>query len=180
MDCKEIEVKFIINKKIKNNILKVLAEITKDYNISHLTDTYYIPYYKEFEQGGKTIECLRIREVNSKSYLSYKKIHYEANPIYCDEYESLIENKAQIENILLALGFTKQMIIDKIRTTYILGNLKFDFDSVKNLGELLEVELINNNGNLEDIFNFVKQFGLTKKDVTYKGIQLLMKESLTK
>lgn len=178
MPNKEIEVKFIINNEIKNKIINVLNKIATRTGQSHLIDTYYIPNFKNFEINGRTIECLRIRENEKEAILSYKHIHYDADPVYCDEYESFVQDKNQIENILLALSFSKQMVIDKIRTTYVLNDLKFDFDSVKNLGELLEVELKNENGNIEDIFSFVNQFGLTKEDITYKGIQILMKEAL--
>ena len=53
----------------------------------------------------------------------------------------------------------------------------FDFDSVKNLGEILEIELTDNSKDVNDIFEFVKKYNLTKKDVTYEGIQMLMKKS---
>ena len=76
-----------------------------------------------------------------------------------------------------ALGFKVQMMIDKTRTSYKLDNFEFDFDSVKDLGELLEVELKNENGRVEDIYNFVAKYGLSEKDVTYKGIQKLLEES---
>ncbi len=42
-----------------------------------------------------------------------------------------------MENTLFALGFNVEMVIDKTRETYLVNNLELDFDSVKNLGELL-------------------------------------------
>ena len=56
----------------------------------------------------------------------------------------------------------------------LVNNLELDFDSVKNLGELLEIELKDNSSDINEIYNFVKKYELSKKDVTYEGIQNLM------
>ena len=141
-------------------------------------DTYYIPDFREFEINGETMECVRIREENNNSTLAYKKIHREANPVYCDEYETRVDNKEQMEKILFALGFKVQMVIDKTRESYKINELEFDFDSVKNLGELMEVELKNDSNDVSVIYEFVSKYGLSKKDVTYEGIQVLMKKAL--
>ena len=145
-----------------------------------MIDTYYITNFKNFEINGETIECVRIRENEKGSVLTYKKIHKEANPIYCDEFETFVSSKQQMENILFALGFSVQMIIDKKRVSYKMDNFEFDFDSVKNLGELMEVEIISENSSVEEIYNFVKIFGLSQQDVTYEGIQTLMKKAMKK
>lgn len=126
------------------------------------------------------MECVRIREKDEKVILTYKKIHREASPIYCDEYEVEVSNKEQTEKFLFALGFSIQMKIDKTRETYKMNNLEFDFDTVEDLGELLEIEIKDENLDIESVYNFVSEYGLTKDDVTYKGIQVLMKEALNK
>lgn len=85
-----------------------------------------------------------------------------------------------MENTLFTLGFNVEMVIDKTRETYLVNNLELDFDSVKNLGELLEIELKDNSSDINEIYNFVKKYELSKKDVTYEGIQNLMKKQLNK
>lgn len=85
-----------------------------------------------------------------------------------------------MENTLFALGFNVEMVIDKTRETYLVNNLELDFDLVKNLGELLEIELKDNSSDINEIYNFVKKYELSKKDVTYEGIQNLMKKQLNK
>ena len=177
MENKEIELKFKISAEIKEKIENDLKQANITCKTSHIVDTYYIPNFKEFEINGVTHECVRIREKDNTSVLCYKKIHYESNPIYCDEYETVISNKKQMQNILFALGFNMQMEIDKIRTSYKLDKFKFDFDSVKNLGELLEVELIVGE-DVSEIYEYVKKYGLTQENVTYEGIQILMKKAL--
>lgn len=180
MKNKEVELKFIISPKIKETIINDLKNQTTSSSNSRQIDTYYIPYFREFEINGETMECVRIREQNGITTLAYKKIHREANPVYCDEYETNLESKEQMEKILFALGFEIQMVIDKTRESYRLGEFEFDFDSVKNMGELMEVELKNDSNDTKPIYEFVSKYGLTEKDVTYEGIQVLMKKAMNK
>lgn len=179
MKDKEVELKFVINKETKEKVVSDL-HVAKYLGQVHQIDTYYIPNFKDFEKNGETMECLRIREDGNGIVLCYKKIHRECNPVYCDEYETKIENKEEMENILFSLGFSVQMIIDKVRDSYALGDLRFDFDSVKGLGELMEVELKGEDVSLKDVYNYVEKYGLTEKDVTYAGIQKQMKEAMRK
>ena len=72
------------------------------------------------------------------------------------------------------------MIIDKTRFSYKLNNFEFDIDYVKELGYLLEVELKDENSSIEEILKFVSKYGLTKSDITYEGIQILMKKAMSK
>ena len=177
MKDKEIEVKFIITPEIKSLIIKDLCKDTKEIVESRQIDTYYIPDFRDFEVDGETMECVRIRQTSEATVLAYKRIHRECCPIYCDEYEVRIEDKNNMEKILFALGFKIQMEIDKTRTSFKYENFEFDFDSVKGLGELLEVELKDDDASLDAIFDLVSKYGLSKKDVTYEGIQMLMKKA---
>ena len=42
----------------------------------------------------------------------------------------------------------------------------------------MEVELKDDSSNVESIYEFVSKYGLTEKDVTYEGIQILMKKTM--
>lgn len=176
MKDKEIEVKFIINRQIRDNIENDLVKVAEMIGESRVVDVYFESPYLSFEVNGETVEALRIRENEYGRVMTYKKIHIESKPIYCDEFETKIESREQMEKILFALGFKEQMTIDKTRTSYKLGNFEFDFDSVKNLGELLEVELVGDD-DIDKIYDFVEKYGITKNDVSYKGIQKLMEEA---
>ena len=180
MGNKEVEFKFQITQKQKEDIQKELNATAEYLGKTRQVDTYYIPDFKQFEINGQTMECLRIREVDDNKTLGYKKIHREVTPVYCDEYELKIDDKTAMEKILFSLGFEVQMVIDKTRETYRLGGLEFDFDTVCGLGELLEVELINQNEEPSVVFEFLKSFGLSKENVTYKGIQVMLKEATKK
>ena len=180
MKNKEVEFKFKITQEQKSILENDLKKTAKFLGQTRQIDTYYIPKFKSFELNGETMECLRIREVDDEKVLGYKKIHREANPVYCDEYELKISDKTQMEKILFAIDFEVQMVIDKTRESYKLGKLEFDFDTVLGLGELLEVELKDETEDVSVIFEFLKPYGLDKKSVTYKGIQTMLKEATKK
>ncbi len=180
MKDKEIELKFIINKDIKERIIADLNYNKTPCSTLKLKDTYYTPTPDTFEINGETVECLRIRETEGSIIFSYKKIHKDCTPIYCDEYETEVLNKEQLEKILFALGYKIQMIIDKTRLTYVTETFEFAFDSVKGLDELLEIELKNEQEDLNSIYNFVAKYNLTKNNVTYEGIQNMMKKKNNK
>ena len=179
---KELEYKFFINDNQKLQIINYLKENGAEF-ISKIAqkDVYFIPKFRDFEINGETIECVRIRTTDRGSVLCYKKIHREANPIYCDEYETKIEDANELEKIFLAISFEVQMTIDKTREIYRLGDFEFDFDSVKNLGELFEIELKSDDElKFDEIFEVLNEFGIKKSDANYEGIQTLMKKSLDK
>ena len=176
MDNKEIELKFIVDKQKRMLIEFDLNNIANFESEKRQIDTYYIPNFKSFEVNGETQECVRIRESNGKAILCYKNIHREADPVYCDEYELEVSSKVEMEKILFALGFSVQMIIDKTRKTYSYEKFEFDLDTVNEKLELFEVELKDNNASVGTILAFVQKYGLTKDDVTYRGIQLLVKD----
>lgn len=177
MKDKEIEVKFVINEEIKKLMIADLESGDYEKEKSRLIDTYYVPNFKDFEVNGETMECVRIRETHKSVVLCYKKIHREADPVYCDEYETKIQDKEQMEKILFALGFSVQMVIDKTRESYEVGDWEFDFDTVNDLGVFVEVEFEGENANLEELFEYVKKYGISKYDSTTEGIQTLMKKA---
>ena len=67
-------------------------------------------------------------------------------------------------------------MLQQVRKTFVFAGFEIALDEVNEKLELLEVELKDENSSTEDILNFVKKFGLTKEDVTYRGIQLLVKD----
>ena len=176
MKNREIELKFVITPNQRNLILKELETEARFEGEKRQVDTYYIPNFKSFEENGETKECLRIRESGEKIIMCYKNIHRNVIPVYCDEYELEISSKDDMEKILFALGFSVQMVIDKFRKTYSFGKFEIDLDTVNGKLELLEVELTDNNASTEQILDFVKKYGLTKEDITYRGIQLIVKD----
>ena len=132
----EIEIKL----KVDNNEYKRLFNLLKDKsnNIKEVIekDIYFkTPIKKEYK------EVLRIRKENDLYILSYKK---ENNDKTRDEFETIIDNYDNLENILLNLGLEKKGVIEKKRTKILYKNkYEFAFDEVKNIGKFIEIEVKN-------------------------------------
>ena len=69
---KEIELKFRITEQQKDDIVDYLLPISHREKTIHMIDTYYIPYFREFEINGETMECVRIREKDNKKVFTHK------------------------------------------------------------------------------------------------------------
>ena len=176
---KELEYKFLISETQKSKILEFLKINAKYLGEFLQKDTYFVSKFRDYEIDGETMECLRIRTTKTGSVLCYKKIHREANPIYCDEYETKIEDAENLAKILLATEFIEQMVIEKTRQSFLFGDCEFDFDSVKNLGEFVEIEFKGKDeSKFDEIFLTLSQFGIFKENANYDGIQKLMKQKL--
>ena len=137
--------------------LEILVEVLDDYcraesvlnnynntHTEHIVDTYfYDPLRGNLKpnESGKTFECLRIREYNSKAKLTYKKDVYKDEIWqYSDENEIDVENPNNLKEILYSLGLKELLTIDNKRKYYIYGNYEIVLENVKNLGVFLEIE----------------------------------------
>ena len=177
----EYEYKFLINEFQKKEIIEFLNKNGQYIGSSYQKDVYYIPKFRDFETNGETTECLRVRTTEKGSVLCYKKIHREANPIYCDEYETKIESAEEFEKILLAIDFEIQMTIEKTRESFRFGDCQFDLDEVKDFGDLIEVEFKGDEiAEFDKIFEILNKFNIFKENANYEGIQMLIKKKRNK
>jgi len=141
----EIEIKLKVDKDEYNRILNII----KNYSINKCNvnqiDTYYTLIDKEFNQ-----EWLRIRNENGKYIFNYKKkidnSHYE-------KYDVLIDNINNLNVILSAIGVKSIGTINKNRISYIYKDrYEFSFDTIKDIGTFIEVEVINKSEDFEKDF----------------------------
>ena len=128
----EIEIKL----KVDDNEYKRLLNLLKDKsnNIKDVMekDIYFKIQYKE---------TLRIRKENDLYILTYKKENSDKTR---DEFETIIDNYDNLENILLNLGLERKGIIEKKRTKILYKNkYEFAFDEVKDIGKFIEIEVKN-------------------------------------
>ncbi len=92
---------------------------------------------------------LRSEQSNSENNLSGEtySINYK-NWIYnetgtsnhCEEFESKVESLESVRKILEALGYTNIVTVDKLRKVYDYNDYEISIDSVKNLGDYVEIE----------------------------------------
>ncbi len=110
----------------------------------HQIDTYFNV------QKGR----LKLREGNIENSL----INYDRENLNESKVSEIILYQHQ-PNIALKNILTHQLgikvVVNKLRKIYFLGNIKFHFDTIKNLGTFIEVEAINkhNEFSLEELKN---------------------------
>jgi predicted adenylyl cyclase CyaB len=128
--------------------------------IDHQVDTYF----------NATTGRLKLREGNIENAL----IHYERDNIAGSKKSAVILYKHQPDTRLKQI-LVKQLgvkaIVDKQRRIYFIGNVKFHFDTVVNLGTFIEVEAIDTQGEFteeelkQQCNKFVEFFGLSQEDM---------------
>lgn len=150
----EIEIKLKVDEKEYNRILNIIKKHSVNKTDVNQIDTYYRLTDRNFDQ-----EWLRIRNENGKYIFNYKKkidnSHYE-------KYDVLFDNINNLNKILSALGVQKLGTINKERTTYLYKDkYEFSFDNVKDIGNFIEIELINKSENFEkdlsDLINILEE-----------------------
>lgn len=154
----EIELK-ILNIDRKKIIRKILSLGAKEGLEELIEERYY-----DTEAGDITNKknMLRLREVGSKSELTYKdgKIKNKDFLIY-EEIESLVGNFQAIDTILKKLGFKLIIERQKNRKSFLLNSLKVEIHQYPKIPAWLELE-----GEKEAIYNMLEKLGYEKSQTT--------------
>lgn len=102
--------------------------------VDHQVDTYFrVPHGR-----------LKLREGNIENAL----IQYHREDVQGAKQSSVMLYTHQPDPALkeiLTLQFGLLKVVDKLRRIYFIDHVKFHFDEVKDLGEFMEVEVINEN-----------------------------------
>ena len=137
--------------------LEVLVEILDTYEnavlalskYEHIKDSliideyFYDPLRKNLKPDslGKTFECLRIRQCENESKLTYKQdVYKEGVWQYSNENELAIEDANSLRQIFIHLGLKELLTIRNNRKYYRYGNYEIVLEKVRELGVFLEVE----------------------------------------
>lgn len=122
------------------HIRKILVDKKAEYiGVDHQIDTYF-----KVNSGR-----LKLREGNIENNL----IHYhrpdQLGPKQSDFTLYKSENGSGLKNILTkAIGI--KVVVDKIREIYFIENVKFHLDQVRNLGDFMEIEVIDESGIMDE------------------------------
>jgi adenylate cyclase class 2 len=168
MNLKNFEFKAAV--KDPGKLEKKLLELNPTFiGEDHQTDTYF-----KVPEGR-----LKLREGNIENAL----IFYNRQNIAGAKTSEIILYKYAGDKSLKEI-FLKTMevmvIVDKKRRIYFIGNVKFHFDSVKNLGSFIEVEAIDEEGNIgieklkEQCDWYFSYFGLNPSDFISKSYSDLL------
>jgi predicted adenylyl cyclase CyaB len=163
----EVEIKLELSKEEFEKVKEKLSKIAKHEKTTHQVDEYFTPIHRNFMAEKRPYEWLRIGRRGEKSIITYKHYHKDEHDIYthCDEYETEVKDKKQLELIFKAINITPIVIVDKTREDYnYKDELVASLDTIKDLGHYIELEAIKNEGTIEEIrtklFHFAKKIGI--------------------
>lgn len=182
----EIEIQVNIeNSKPLTDFLENNAEFKSE---KHQIDDYFSPIHRDFTGVRPVKEWLRLRDSGGKYSINYKNWHYDKNgkSHHCDEYETKIDDLSQFKKILDVLNFKSVVKVDKVRKTWIYKDYEIAIDSVKGLGNFVEIEYIGGEEKVdpekitEEMVNFLKKVGCGKIKRNYVGypFQLLFPDEV--
>lgn len=135
-----------IQVKIENSIplMEFLSEKGDFQSEERQVDEYFSPTHSDFLAQRPVREWLRIRDAGNDHVVCYKNWHFDENgkSRYCDEYETAVEDGGKLRKIFLSLGFRPIVTVDKARKTWTFKDYEIAVDSVKGLGDFVEIEYI--------------------------------------
>ena len=144
---------------------------------SHQEDSYYSPAHRDFTNVRPVREWLRLRDSSGKYSINYKNWHFDKNgrSHYCDEYETPIQSIDQLKNIFKALNMKPVVVVDKMRKIWNYKDYEIALDSIKGLGDFVEVEYKGKATKkkpaqiTKEMINFLKKFNVGEISRNYVG-----------
>lgn len=169
-----IEIKARCNN--QNEIRKILKSRKADFKgIDHQIDTYFKVSF------GR----LKLREGEIENYLIFYKRENKKGPKKSQIILFKSNPSSPLKQILVkSLGVL--VIVDKKREIFFIKNVKFHLDVVKKLGKFVEIEAIDQDGNidkaklLEQCNYFLKLFKIKNKDLIENSYSDLLIENIYK
>lgn len=185
MENVEIEIQI----KIENskNLLKFLKKNADFKYENKQIDEYFTPSHRDFLKTRPVGEWLRLRDSGGNFSINYKNWHFYRNgkSYYCDEYESKIENIGKVKKIFKVLDFKSLVVVEKVRKAWQYKNYEIALDSIKNLGDFVEIEYVGKRKvdpetTTAEMIKFLKDIGCGKIERNYVGypFQLLFPEEV--
>jgi len=141
----------------------------------HEHDIYYNAPHRDF---AITDEAVRVRYTDDHAVVTYKgpkikKFGLKAR----EELNFAVESGTAFETMLVRLGFTKTLEVNKWRETFRLGNATVSLDTVGDLGTFAEIEVITENENdnpTEQIEKIAQEIGVEGEPLLASYLELLL------
>jgi len=177
-----IEIEIQVNVENPKPLIEFLKANGNFQSEKHQLDEYFSPAHRDFLATRPVAEWLRLRDADGKYSINYKNWHFDENgkSHYCDEFETKIEGIEQARKILSVLNFKPIVAVDKLRKIWTFGDYEIAIDSVKNLGDFVEIEYIGKDEKAdpkkitEEMINFLKKIGCGKIKRNYVGYPFLL------
>ncbi len=145
-------------------------------------DRYFSPAGDSFLATRPVSRWLRLRQSEKGCSLNYKNWHFdqEGRSDYCDEFETKIGDIDTGTKILEALGFEGITVVDKRRQIWTYGDYEIAIDSIKGLGDFVEIEYIGSDDAIDPrqttdgMIAFLKGIGVGKITRNYVGYPFIL------
>ncbi len=104
----------------------------------HQIDRYYEPYHRPMIK--KSGRILRVRH-DALSKQTRLELHISRTTYAATEHEVVVSDLKTIRTILKELKAREAFVVDKRRSVYRLGRAEIVLDTVKGLGQFIEIEI---------------------------------------
>jgi predicted adenylyl cyclase CyaB len=145
----------------QNSIREILKSKQADFKgIDHQIDTYF-----KVSKGR-----LKLREGNIENSLIFYERENKEGPKQSNVILFKTAKDSSLKEILTKL-FEILIIVDKKREIYFISNVKFHIDEVKGLGDFIEIEAIDEHGNIgkeklqEQCQEYIRLFQINNEDL---------------
>lgn len=142
-------------------------------------DEVFINFTTPYDQMSSGSNFLRIRQGNGKILFTIKQP--QVTELDCLEHEVEISDAEEMRQAILLLGYHKAIEVHKTRRKTMCGDYEICLDSVEGLGDFVEVEKITEGEDPEkvqtELFEFLKQFGISEADRVTNGYDTLLYRS---
>jgi adenylate cyclase class IV len=122
---------------------------------------------------------LKLREGNIENYLVYYERNNQAGPKQSDVILFPNPPGSTLKEILTR-AYGELITVDKYREIYFIDNVKFHLDTIYELGQFVEIEAIDKQGNIEkDILHeqckkYTTLFGITEGELVSESYSDLL------
>lgn len=174
----EVEQKFRLNEPAESVVARLLQAGAVEAGEVRQADHYFNHPVRDF---ATTDEALRIRSVGDQNWLTWKGPKIDQKTKTRREIESALgdgsKTAEQIAEVLTILGFHSVAVVRKLRKQFKLEQnsreYEFALDSVDDVGEFLEVELLAEKAELEDaqqaLRGLCEKLGLKDSEIERKS-----------
>ena len=179
---KETEIELQAKLEHSKPLLDFLGKEAQFESENHQIDEYFTPAHRDFLSPRPIEEWFRLRDSNGKYSVNYKKWHFdkEGRGLYADEFETKIESIDTMRNILENLNFKPVTVVDKKRKIWRHKDYEIAMDSVKNLGDFVEIEYYGNRHHadhkeiMDEMIAFLKNLGCGTLEINHTGYPALL------
>lgn len=148
----------------------------------HQVDEYFTPAHRDFLASQPISEWLRLRNSDESYSINYKNWHYdsEGRGLYADEFETKVENLETMQKVFTNLDIKSVIIVDKTRKVYLYKDYEIALDSVKGLGDFVEIEYMGPRSHtehekiLQEMIQFLRDLNCGKIEVNHSGYPALL------